>query len=115
MVGVLLALLYSVKDTLRYEHSLFLLGRETIHSYLIAVTEIRPQVLVLVLSVVCNDRVCRFEYGRSRTVVLFKLYDLSAELLFKREDILDGSASEAVDTLILITNDAQVSATLGKQ
>ena len=70
---------------------------------------VRPQVLALPAFVVGDDGVGRIQNGLSGAVVLLQPNDPGTwVLLFKGENILNGSAPEAVNALVVITDYADV-------
>ena len=75
-----------------------------------------PEVLLLLLAVVGDDRVGRVEDRLGRAVVLLELDDLGAgEVALEVEDVADVGAAEAVDRLGVVADDRQVAVLLGQQ
>ena len=69
-----------------------------------------PQRLFLPRTVVGDHMIGRFKNGAGGPVILFKAYDLGLRPdLFKVKDIADVGSAEAVDRLIVISDDAQIS------
>ena len=87
-----------------------------IHLHLIALTIIRPQSLALALGVVLDDAVgCVKDIGGG-AIVLFQTDGLGTGIeLFKVENVLNGSATEAVDALVVIAHHADVALRPGEQ
>ena len=75
-----------------------------------------PQFLAFAFRVVSDDRIGCVQNMPGGTVILLQAYTAAALIpFFKREDIFDGSPSEFVDTLIIITDDADVFVFSGNQ
>ena len=74
-----------------------------------ALSVIRPEIFALSLFVVRNNGVGGIKYRLSRAVVLLEADNLCVLiLLFKAQDVFDGSAAEAIDALIVIADDAYI-------
>ncbi len=74
-----------------------------------ALPVICPEIFALSLFVVRDNGVGGIEYRLGRAVVLLEANDLCIFiLLFKAQDVFDSCATEAVDTLIVIADDADI-------
>ena len=63
-----------------------------------------------------DDCVGRIEDRLCRSVILLQAdRPCAAVLLFKVQDIFDGSATEAVNTLVIITHHADIFVATGKE
>ena len=70
-----------------------------------------PQLLVLAVEVVADDRVCRAEDVLRRAVVLLELHDLSVrEVAFELDDVSDVGTAERVDRLVGVADDREARA-----
>ena len=78
--------------------------------------ELRPEVLLLALAVVCDHRVRRVEDRVGRAVVLLERDHAGlGEVALELEDVPDVGASECVDRLIWISDHHQVPVLAGEQ
>ena len=110
------ALLQVLTDDIRDMAGFVLLILGGIHLHLIALTVVCPQGLALALGVVLDDAVGCVEDIGGGAVVLLQTDGLGAGIeLFKVEDILNGSAAEAVDALVVIAHNADVALRPGEQ
>ena len=74
-----------------------------------------PQSFALTHCVVRNNTVCRIKNILCTAVILLKSYHLSAfKGVFKRKDIFNCSTSEFVNTLVVITYNADVAVFCGE-
>ena len=77
---------------------------------LIAVFPFSTQMLALTLLVIRYDTVGRIKYRLCRAVILFEFNDPgSREILLELQDKSYVSASERIDRLVVITDDAYIS------
>ena len=75
-----------------------------------------PELFALPAHIVRNHGVGGIQNGLSRPVVLLQTDDPGpGVLLLKRQDILDGSATETVDTLVIVTHHADIAPLPGQQ
>ena len=66
--------------------------------------------------VVGNDGVGRIQNGLRRAVVLLQPDEARALILvFKIQDVLDRRAAEAIDALVIVTDDADILVPAGQQ
>ena len=73
------------------------------------VTVVGPQLLALAADVVADNLVCSIENVAGRAVILFQTDGFRVlELLFKLQNIRDRCTAEFVDTLVVITDHADV-------
>ena len=87
-----------------------------IHLHLIALAVVRPQGLALALGVVLDDAVGCVEDIGGGAVVLLQANRLGSGIeLFKIENVLNGSATEAVDALVVIAHHTDVALRPGEQ
>ncbi len=98
-------------DLARDEVGLVALGHAGKVSDRIADRVVGPQPLGLALAIVLNDRVGRREDGLSRAVILFELENLRGRIVaLEVEDVADIGAPPAINRLVLVTDDAEISA-----
>lgn len=110
------ALLQVLTDDIRDMAGFVLLILGGIHLHLIALTVVRPQGLALALGVVLDDAVGCVEDIGGGAVVLLQSDGLGAGIeFFKVENVLNGSATEAVDALVVIAHNADVALRPGEQ
>src|SRR3954452_20976960 len=82
----------------------------------VAVSELRPEVLLLSLAVVADDPVRGVEDVLGRAVVLVEgVGDCSGEVLLELEDVADIGGPEAVDRLVRIAHYEEVAVLLGEE
>ena len=75
-----------------------------------------PELFALPAHIVRNHGVGGIQNGLSRPVVLLQTDDPGpGVLLLKRQDILNGSAAETVDTLVIVTHHADIAPLPGQQ
>ena len=68
-----------------------------------------PERFPFAFAVVLNDAVCRLQNRRSRAVILLQTDHLGArKMLFKAENVLDRSAAEPVNALVVIADHTHV-------
>ena len=110
------ACLQVLADDIRNVAGFVLLILGSIHLYLIAFAVVRPKGLALALGVVLDDAVGCVEDIGGGAVVLLQSDGLGAGIeFFKVENVLNGSATEAVDALVVIAHNADVALWPGEQ
>ena len=68
-----------------------------------------PELLALSADIVANDGVCSLEDMRRAAVVLLKTDDAAAlVLILEREDIFDSCATEFIDALVIVADNADI-------
>ena len=103
-------------DHIRDVAGLVLLIFGGVHLHLVTLAVVRPQGLTFALGVVLDDAVGGIQDIGGGAIVLFQANGLCAGIeLFKVEDILNGSPTEAVDALVVIAHHADVALRTGEQ
>ena len=83
---------------------------------MLACSILGPELFALSTLIIGDDGVGRVQDRLRRTVVLLQPDDLRAAVLrLKAENILDRSAAEFIDALVVIANDANILISAGKQ
>ena len=109
VVGQMSALFQVLADHIRDVAGLVLLVLGGVHLHLIALPIAGPQGLALALGVMLNDTVRSVQDIGRRAVVLFQTDGLGARVnALEIKDVLNGSAAEAVDALVIIAHHADV-------
>src|SRR4029077_2958595 len=86
------------------------------HADGLTVAELRPQVLLLALAVVGDDRIRRAEDRvRGAVVLLERNRPRLAEVALELEDVADVRSAEGIDRLIRVPDRAQVAVLRGEQ
>ena len=82
----------------------------------VVVLNFAPKVLFVAVGVVFYDVVCGFQNGRRAAIILFELINLcTGKILRKIQNIADFRAAPAVNGLIFVANNKQVSALFREQ
>ena len=109
MVGQMSSLFQVLADHIRDVAGLVLLVLGGVHLHLIALAIAGPQGLALALGVVLNDTVRSVQDIGRRAVVLFQTDGFGARVnALEIKDVLNGSAAEAVDALVIVAHHADV-------
>ena len=116
MIGEFLTLCNIVQNGIGNKASLILLGKRAVDLNLISFWILGPEGLALSLGVVLDNRICRIQDGLGTAIVLLQTDYLGiAVLVFKVLDIFDSCSTEFIDTLVIITNNADIVVSASKQ
>ena len=103
-------------DVIGNEGRLFSRGIELFEMELGALASVGPQRFFLSLHVVADHRVRGVQNGLCGTIVLLEFDDQRVGIhFFKIQNIADIGAPEAVDGLIVVSDDAEIAVSVGQE